>query len=144
MVSRKTQISVDTVISWTIGTIFWLASSVWSIALGRRLWITMNAVVGSVPSISVKWVAVFERFMVVIVGLFIASLIVYLFFKFIEPDDKPALIWMDEGNEYFNHPWHERIKLLKKIKLFLIVGAVGVGVWIVTWFGLLLTVSLGI
>lgn len=143
---RKRQLDMETGIRWILGSFFWLISDGFLVLIANRFWVTLNSYYGAVAAtkqsesiVTFKGgVMFFERAILFILSLVVGALIVYLFFKFIDPGRLDDEIFLIEDHEYFSKPWFKRIDLLRILKLFLIVGFIGMGVWLLTWVAMLI------
>lgn len=143
--NRKRQVDIETGIRWILGSFFWFISDGFLVLIANRFWVTLNSYYGAVAAARESESVVtleggmmfFERAIVFILALIVGALIVYLFFKFIDPGRMDEEIFMIEDHEYFSQPWFKRVDLLRILKLFLIVGFIGMGVWLLTWVALL-------
>lgn len=144
--NRKKQVDIETGIRWVLGSFFWLVSDGFLVLIANRFMVTLNAYYAAVATaqeresmVTLKGeIMFFDRAVVFILALVVGSLIVYLFFKFIDPGRLDEEIFMIEDHDYFKLPWFKRIDLLRILKLFMIVGFIGLGVWLVTWVAMLI------
>ena len=148
--NRKKQVDIETGIRWVLGSFFWFVSDGFLVLIANRFMITLNSYYGAVATakesesfVTLKGqVMFFDREILFILAVIVGALIVYLFFKFIDPGRLDEEIFMIEDHEYFSLPWFERIDLLRILKLFLIVGFIGMGVWLLTWVAMLILSAL--
>ncbi|MCD6476468.1 MAG: hypothetical protein J7K85_09465 [Anaerolineaceae bacterium] len=148
--NRKRQVDIETGIRWILGSFFWLISDGFLVLIANRFMVTLNSYYSAVVTAKERdsivglqgEIMFFDRAILFILTLIVGTLIVYLFFKFIDPGRLDNEIFMIEDHEYFSQPWFKRIDLLRILKLFLIVGFIGMGVWLLTWVAMLILSAL--
>ena len=147
---RKRQFDIETIIRWVIGSVFWTICIAYTILLANQFWSTIK--VYSEVIISKKGIESIvtlqgqvnfvDRASLFILTFVVAALVVYLFFKFIEPNRADEEIFLIEGHEYFKQPWFERIHLVRMLKLFVVTTLISLGIYLVLWVSVLLLASL--
>jgi hypothetical protein len=147
---RKKQHDLETAARWIIGSIFWFVSIGFTIMLANQFWGTVKIIseqvlvrkdIESIVTLQGQVVFV-DRMSLFILTFVVASLIVFLFFKYIDPGRKDDEIFLIEGHEYFTKPWQDRIELMRILKLFIITTLIGFGVYLVTWLSVLIVAAL--
>lgn len=149
-VQRKRQHDTETAIRWVVGSIFWAVSIGFVVLLANQFWNTIKIISVDViirkeleSVVTAQGQANFvDRMSLYILMFVVAALIVYLFFKFIDPGRQDEEIFLIEGHEYFTKPWWERIELMRILKLFIITTLIGFGIYLLTWVSVLLVAAL--
>ena len=139
---RKLKYDLETVLRWGIGSILWFASCIMVFIIGQRFWIMFNSYYGAIFADDHWEMAFTERAFLYIIALIVGCFCIYLFFKFIEQDRHEREIFLVEDHPYFKQPFHERIALLRTLRLFLIVSSIGLGAWLITWLSLIVLAAL--
>lgn len=147
---RKRQHDLETAARWIIGSIFWFVSIGFIILLANQFWTTIKIISEEIilrreyeSIVTMQGQVTFiDRISLYVLMFVVAALIVYLFFKFIDPGRTDEEIFLIEGHEYFDLPWHKRIELLRILKLFIITTLIGFGVYLLTWVSVLLVAAL--
>ena len=149
-VERKRQYDIETAIRWVVGSIFWAVSIGFVVLLANQFWSTIKIIsteiivrkdIDSIVTLQGQ-VNFVDRMSLYILMFVVAALIVYLFFKFIDPGRQDEEIFLIEGHEYFKKPWYDRIELLRILKLFIITTLIGFGIYLLTWISVLLVAAL--
>jgi len=143
---KRKQTNREAAIRWLLGTFFWLVSFGFLVLIANRFYVTISSYFSAILASKEGESLVTQRGEIMfadnatlfLVALIVGALVVYLFFKFIEPGRNEEEIFLIEDHEYFSKPWFERIELLRILKLFLVIGLIGMGVWLLTWVAMLL------
>ena len=148
---RKKQYDLETTARWVIGSVFWFISIGFVFILANQFWTTVKII--SLEVISRReidsivtargQVNFIDRATLYILMLVVAALVVFLFFKYIDPGRTDEEIFLIEDHPYFKKPWHKRIELMRILKLFIITALIGFGVYLVSWVSVLLVAALG-
>ena len=149
-VQRKRQHDIETAIRWVVGSIFWAVSIGFVVMLANQFWNTVKIISEEVivrreleSIVTTQGQIMFvDRITLYILMFVVAALIVYLFFKFIDPNRKDEEIFLIENHEYFKKPWWQRIELMRILKLFIITTLIGFGIYLLTWISVLLVAAL--
>ena len=146
MEEKRKQVNREAAIRWILGSFFWLVSFGFLVLIANRFWVTLTSYSGAILTareidsvVTQRNEVIFaDRSALFILALIVGALVVFLFFKFIDPSRSEEAIFLVEDHEYFSKPWFERIDLLRILKLFVIVGLTGLGVWLLTWVAMLI------
>ena len=149
-VQRKRQHDIETAIRWVVGSIFWVVSIGFVIMLANQFWTTIKIISEEVilnknleSAVTAQGQVMFvDRMSLYILMLVVAALVVYLFFKYIDPGRQDEEIFLIEDHEYFTKPWWERVELMRILKLFIITTLIGFGIYLLTWVSVLLVAAL--
>lgn len=147
---RKRQYDIETIIRWVLGSIFWFISIGFVIMLTNQFWTAIKIVSQQVilhkeiKSIvtTAGQINLVDRASLYILLFVVAALIVFLFFKYIDPGRTDEEIFLIEGHPYFKKRWYDRIDLMRILKLFIITTLIGFGVYLLSWVSVLLAAAL--
>lgn len=149
-VSRKKQYDLETTARWVIGSVFWFVSIGFVLILANQFWTTIKIISLEVISrqdfdsivTAQGQVNFIDRMSLYILMLVVASLVVFLFFKYIDPGRTDEEIFLIEDHPYFKKPWYRRIELMRILKLFIVTALIGFGVYLFSWVSVMLTAAL--
>lgn len=149
-IKRKRQYDIETTIRWVVGSIFWVISIGFMIMLANQFWSTLK-IIGQEIILQKNLESVvtaqgqvnfIDRMSLYLLMFVVAALIVYLFFKYIDPGRQDEEIFLIEEHPYFKLAWYQRIELMRILKLFLITSLIGFGVYLLLSISVLLIAAL--
>ncbi|MEE4193662.1 MAG: hypothetical protein V2J07_00545 [Anaerolineae bacterium] len=148
--NRKRQYDLETTLRWVVGSIFWTLSIGFVVMLANQFWTTIKVISreavirSSIESVVTAQgqVNFIDRMSLYLLMFVVAALVVYLFFKYIDPGRQDEEIFLIEDHPYFKKSWFERIELMRILKLFIITTLIGFGVYLLLSVSVLLVAAL--